>query len=221
MGSPVKLSHIVLQTNRIALMRDWYLAVLGGEVVHQNPNLCFLAYDDEHHRIALPQFRPAGARRARPIPGSTISPSLSRRWASCSAITSGRRASDIEPHWCINHGPTTSLYYKDPDGNGVELQVDNFPDVADCKAYMRSPDFAPEPARHRVRPRRDADSACARACPSAPSWSAPISPRSWPEPCQCGLRGRYNPRLQSGGWAHGHASPPSSKSLGERTKCPR
>ena len=33
----------------------------------------------------------------------------------------------ITPYWSINHGPTTSLYYRDPDGNGIELQIDSFP----------------------------------------------------------------------------------------------
>jgi catechol-2,3-dioxygenase len=32
----------------------------------------------------------------------------------------------ILPHNCINHGFTTSLYFLDPDGNEVELQVDNY-----------------------------------------------------------------------------------------------
>jgi len=27
----------------------------------------------------------------------------------------------------VNHRPTTSMYYRDPDGNRVELQIDNFP----------------------------------------------------------------------------------------------
>ena len=33
---------------------------------------------------------------------------------------------DIVPWWCINHGPTTSMYYRDPDNNQIELQVDIF-----------------------------------------------------------------------------------------------
>ena len=144
MASPVKLSHIVLQTNDIPAVRDWYLAVLGGEVVHQDPHLCFLAYDDEHHRIALLNFGPLG-RRSEADTGlhhfaftfSTLGELLGNY-----ERLKGR---DIKPHWCINHGPTTSLYYKDPDGNGVELQVDNFADVADCKAFMRSPAFAQNP----------------------------------------------------------------------------
>ena len=31
----------------------------------------------------------------------------------------------IQPHVPVQHGPTTSLYYRDPDGNMVELQIDN------------------------------------------------------------------------------------------------
>src|ERR1700722_11498498 len=140
MASPVKLSHIVLQTNDIPAVRDWYLAVLGGEVVHQDPHLCFLAYDDEHHRIALLNFGPLG-RRSEADTGlhhfaftfSTLGELLGNY-----ERLKGR---DIKPHWCINHGPTTSLYYKDPDGNGVELQVDNFANLADCKDFMRSAAF--------------------------------------------------------------------------------
>ena len=51
----------------------------------------------------------------------------------------------ISPYWCINHGPTTSMYYRDPDNNQVELLIDNFDDVRDGKAYMQSPAFAKNP----------------------------------------------------------------------------
>ena len=37
------------------------------------------------------------------------------------------------------------MYYHDPDGNGVEIQVDNYADIADCKAFIRSPEFAANP----------------------------------------------------------------------------
>ncbi len=142
MTSPVKLSHLVLQTNRIAALRDWYLAVLGGEIVHENPNICFISYDDEHHRIALLNFGPAHAQGA----GNEVGLNhVAFTFVSLGTLIDTYErleAQGIEPHWCINHGPTTSMYYHDPDGNGVELQVDNFADVADCKAYMRGPAFA-------------------------------------------------------------------------------
>ena len=45
------------------------------------------------------------------------------------------KAAGILPYWCINHGPTTSLYYKDPDGNVIELftQIDRMSD--ESKGY--------------------------------------------------------------------------------------
>ena len=51
------------------------------------------------------------------------------------------KESDIRPYWCINHGPTTSMYYRDPDNNQVELLID----VREGKAYMQSPAFAKNP----------------------------------------------------------------------------
>ena len=37
-----------------------------------------------------------------------------------------------------NHGPGTSFYYHDPDGNTVELSSANFANEADYLAYFRS-----------------------------------------------------------------------------------
>ena len=55
------------------------------------------------------------------------------------------KESGIRPNWCIDHGPTTSIYYRDPDNNQVELLIDNFDDVREGKAYMQSPAFAKNP----------------------------------------------------------------------------
>ena len=37
------------------------------------------------------------------------------------------------------------MYYRDPDGNQVELQVDNFPTAAELDAWFRSGAFAKNP----------------------------------------------------------------------------
>jgi catechol 2,3-dioxygenase len=56
------------------------------------------------------------------------------------------RQHGIEPAFCLDHGLTISLYYKDPEGNFVELQSDNFGDWALSAQFMRSsPDFAANP----------------------------------------------------------------------------
>ena len=52
---------------------------------------------------------------------------------------------EIRPFFCVNHGPTTSMYYADPDGNRVELQIDNFATAEEGQAWMLSPAFARNP----------------------------------------------------------------------------
>lgn len=42
----------------------------------------------------------------------------------------------IMPIASVDHGATTSFYYKDPDGNMIELQVDNFGDWDKSREYM-------------------------------------------------------------------------------------
>jgi hypothetical protein len=56
------------------------------------------------------------------------------------------RAAAIEPAFCLDHGLTISLYYKDPEGNFVELQSDVFSDWKLSTEYIRtSPEFAENP----------------------------------------------------------------------------
>ena len=55
------------------------------------------------------------------------------------------RDREIVPYWCINHGPTTSLYYRDPDGNQVELQIDNFETPEALEAWFLSGAFQENP----------------------------------------------------------------------------
>lgn len=52
--SPVQLAHVVLYTNQMDVMEKFYLNFLGGTIAHKAPKqICFITYDDEHHRIAL------------------------------------------------------------------------------------------------------------------------------------------------------------------------
>ena len=44
----------------------------------------------------------------------------------------------IEPVLTADHGPTIAFYYEDPDGNIVELFVDNFGDWDQSREYLRT-----------------------------------------------------------------------------------
>ena len=141
---PRKLAHVVRRTPRFEEMVRWYCTVLGAEVVHSNGMLAFLTYDDEHHRLAI-----AG------IPGLAEQPGMAAgtdhiafTFADLGDLLQTflrLKGEGIEPYWCINHGPTVSMYYKDPDGSGVELQVDTMPSAEAIDHWMRSGAFDANP----------------------------------------------------------------------------
>jgi catechol-2,3-dioxygenase len=150
---PTKLSHVVFQTNRKKDMQDWYCDVLEGHVAYEDTHLGFMTYDDEHHRVAFVDLGPLipRDRDADMAVSPTDAPGVHHV-----AFTFGSMgellgnyvrlaARGIRPFYSINHGPTTSLYYSDPDGNRVELLVDNFATAEEGQAWMRSPAFERNP----------------------------------------------------------------------------
>ena len=151
---PTKLAHLVYQTNRMAEMRDWYCAVLGARVIYENKHLAFITYDDEHHRVAFVDFGPLAPRD----PAATelaVKPAeppglhhVAFTFGSMKELLDTYvrlRDRGIRPFFCVNHGPTTSMYYRDPDGNRVELQIDNFATAEEGQAWMLSPAFDANP----------------------------------------------------------------------------
>jgi catechol-2,3-dioxygenase len=51
------------------------------------------------------------------------------------------KSKGIVPHHCMNHGFTTSIYYHDPDGNEVEIQVDNYKDRESLNEWLATGAF--------------------------------------------------------------------------------
>ena len=135
--APAKFAHAVLATKQLQPMVDWYVTVLCAEVVHSNAMLAFLTYDDEHHRIAIAA-----------VPGLVDKPRhsvgldhLAYTYANLGDLVftyERLKQAGILPVATINHGPTTSMYYRDPDGNRVELQIDNFATVEELKGFFKS-----------------------------------------------------------------------------------
>src|SRR5215471_3411830 len=60
--SPAKFAHFVLRTGQLKQMAAWYQTLLNARIVFGDERLCFLSYDDEHHRLALINVPGAGVR---------------------------------------------------------------------------------------------------------------------------------------------------------------
>jgi len=147
MAKPVKFAHVVYSTRRYDEMIKWYQKVFEAEVVYQNPALAFLTYDDEHHRFAfanLDVLKPevtAGGR------GEIGVNHVAYTYANLGDLleTYARlKEAGIKPYWPVHHGLTLSMYYKDPDGNRMEFQIDCC-SLEEANEYMRSDVFAANP----------------------------------------------------------------------------
>ena len=142
---PVRLAHIVFLTADLQRMIDWYCTVLGAHVVNRNDHIAFLTYDDEHHRVALIAPPDIAPRPEGPTVGFYHSAFTYAGLRELIEVYDHLRAQGIEPRRTINHGPTISFYYTDPDGNDVELQVDRFEDALEAQEWMKGPEFTANP----------------------------------------------------------------------------
>jgi len=134
---PAKFAHVVLKTPDLKRARDWYLTLVQGRVGYENEMLCFLTYDDEHHRIGL--LTMPGL--VTPPPNAYGLEHIAFTYASLGALLANYRRLKrvgVEPYWAINHGPTISMYYRDPDGNKVETQYDVFETASEATDFIHS-----------------------------------------------------------------------------------
>jgi catechol 2,3-dioxygenase len=155
--------HFNLKTTRLQELIDWYTTVVGAEVTFKDATGAWLTNDGANHRIALlcfPGFVDDADRETRT--GMHHSAFEYDNFTDLNESYLRLRDAGIEPDICIDHGMTLSYYYKDPDGNRVELQVDNFGDWHASKEWMRtSPEFRANPIGVFVDPARIAEAAAA------------------------------------------------------------
>jgi catechol-2,3-dioxygenase len=142
-----RLAHVVFMTRRYEEMIAWYQEVFQAWIVHQDPALTFMTFDEEHHRFAfanLDILKPAGS--------ATDSGEVGVNHVAFTFASAGEllenyerlKSAGITPYWPVHHGFTLSLYYQDPDGNRHEFQVESC-DAEEASAFMRGELFAANP----------------------------------------------------------------------------
>jgi catechol 2,3-dioxygenase len=154
-----KFHHVNLKTTRLQEMIDFYSALVGAEVLFQYELGAWLSNDIANHRIALLAF-----------PNFVEDPEKDTRvgmhhlafeygsFEDLNASYLRLKEAGIAPAFCLDHGMTFSYYYRDPDGNHIELQVDNFGDWSKSSEWMRSSsEFREDPLGKFVDPDRVAD----------------------------------------------------------------
>jgi catechol-2,3-dioxygenase len=140
------LHHVSLKTNHLDEMVAWYVTVAGFRVMHKFEGGAWLTNDGANHRLGLlcsPQLSDDPAKLSRTGMHHTAFefPALDDLLDTYVRL----KAEGIEPHACLDHGMTISMYFVDPDGNSVELQADAFGDWAESSKFLATESFARNP----------------------------------------------------------------------------
>jgi catechol-2,3-dioxygenase len=122
------LGHVVLKVRDLERSVPFYGEVLGLKEVARFPErrMVFFIIDDNHHDIALvetdaaapdaPDASPGLAHVALKIGDSMDELREAKRWLTSHGVEIDRQ---------VDHTVSQSLYFSDPDGNQLEVFVDN------------------------------------------------------------------------------------------------
>ncbi|HVQ40347.1 MAG TPA: VOC family protein [Pyrinomonadaceae bacterium] len=138
---PAYISHYGIRARQYKDMIQWYQTVFSAKIQHENEFLAFMTFDEEHHRLVIFEDAATVAKPENAAGVDHVGYGLAS-FADLVATYERLKAEGITPFLPINHMFTTSLYYHDPDGNDVELSVDNFPTKTECDAFVRGEEMA-------------------------------------------------------------------------------
>lgn len=137
LSAPAKLSHVALRTNNIRKMTEWYALMLGGEAILDTPNASFFRCGSELLAIAILQI-PNTSKKSAQTNGLEHFAFTFDTLEELVLMYKERKAINVLPFRAVHHGPTISMYYKDPDGNKVEMQVEVIKEVEAFLDYSSS-----------------------------------------------------------------------------------
>lgn len=139
--------HVTFKTSRLDEMVAWYGTVVGARPTFQDASNAWTTNDEANHRVAFLSAPGLGDDPdKRSHNGIHHSAFEYESFADLMASYARLRDEGIEPAFSLDHGMTISIYYKDPEGNFVELQCDSYGDWRLSSEWMRSsPDFAANP----------------------------------------------------------------------------
>ena len=148
------LHHFGVETRHLEKMVEWYARVVGMVTICSTSNAlgseagvsmssAFVSNDRANHRMAI--FSTSELKEDTDKHAHAKLQHVAFEYATIDDLLNTYtrlKGLLIEPALMADHGPTIAFYYEDPDGNIVELFVDNFGDWDKSREYVRtSPEF--------------------------------------------------------------------------------
>ena len=123
-----RIGHVHLRTADLDRVHDFYVGVLGFEVVARLPDALFVSAGGYHHHLGFNTWQSRGA--APPPPGHTglyhVAINYPTR-ADLADALSRLAAAGWPLDGASDHGTHEAVYLRDPDANGLELAWDRPP----------------------------------------------------------------------------------------------
>lgn len=153
---PDRIGHVVIKVRDLERSARFYSEVMGLQLMQMEPGIKmgFFASDGrDHHEIAAIEVGPEA-----PLPplhaiGLSHIAFRLRDEAHLRAAYDDLKAHGVEIITAVNHGVTKSVYFRDPDGNQLEVYCDGLPDEVakfpDPYVGMEKLDFAKDAADFR------------------------------------------------------------------------
>ena len=149
MPSPREMHHAHILTDEnydemVAFYQTLFNGSVTNEHIHEGKHrLTFITYDDHDHRVVIIKQPGWGRKPERAVGLSHIAFAYASLGELIFIYKTLKAAGHPAPHWTVNHGNSTSFYYRDPDGNEVETMLDNFP-ARETQDYKRFYQFTEE-----------------------------------------------------------------------------
>lgn len=173
-SSSLKISETILKTGRLDEMKAWYAIVLGvapffehappagtmpldlgGQTRASDLRMCFFRLSTDYPYVqTIGLFEEPGTALT-PIKGACglhhmqlMTSGLDELCAKYDELL----GHGMRPHRSADHGPMTSCYYRDPDGNNVEITAQNYPTLEAMVEFMASDMFKANPSGAEIDP---------------------------------------------------------------------
>ena len=167
-SSRLKISETILKTGQIDAMIAWYTTVLGvrpffehappagtdpldlgGQTRASDLRMCFFRLATDYpYTQTIGVFQEPGTGSAMPkgVAGLHHMQLMTSGLDELCDKFEELRGYGMRPHRSADHGPMTSFYYRDPDGNNVEITAQNFATLEDMVRFMASDAFKANPS---------------------------------------------------------------------------
>ena len=121
----VDIGHVHLRASDLGKIKDFYVGILGFDVVVEAPTMLFVSAGGYHHHLGFNTWESKGG--SPPPPGTTGLYHVAIRYPTRSGLGDALRRlrdADYPIDGFNDHGTHEAIYLRDPEENGLELYWD-------------------------------------------------------------------------------------------------